>query len=181
MANAWIPIVASSVGGNGTQSVDANGKITFSGGSILNINGVFSATYDNYVAVIDHETTTGSGVVRVRMRAAGTDNNAAEYSRQFYQRSGGSSTGDRDASQTEIEMFASVDNTCGTLLYFYRPYVSGVRTALRSVNKHGFTNATLLDYVAYVANTAAYDGWSIIGLSAGGSISGSMMIYGFTE
>lgn len=179
MSNALIPIVPSSVAGNGTQSVDANGKITFSGISILNINDVFSATYSNYVAVIDHDHPSTAAGVRIRLRAAGVDNNSAQYSRQYLQRSGGSSSGSRITSQTELTIFATEANTNGTLLYFYRP-AAAVDTAFRSVNMHGFTSATLEDYVGYLDNATAYDGWSIIGLSSG-TLSGSMMIYGFAE
>ena len=59
------------------------GKGTAAASSAVSINGCFTATYDNYLVVVDATSASTSLLLRLRMRAAGTDNSSANYGYAF--------------------------------------------------------------------------------------------------
>ena len=65
--------------GSGSASVDANGKITFSGASSLNINGCFSSTYDNYRIIMTLQGSTADAGFYQRMLASGSAESSSNY------------------------------------------------------------------------------------------------------
>ena len=69
-------IVPSSVAGSGV-SVSASGKVSFTAATTININGVFSATYDNYLVVLRGLADSGTPAIYGRMRLSGSDNATA--------------------------------------------------------------------------------------------------------
>jgi hypothetical protein len=74
-------IVPTSVSvGSGSGSVSATGTVTFSGASSLNINGVFSSTYNAYQIVLTISTFATGGQVTYRYGTNGTPQTGANYS-----------------------------------------------------------------------------------------------------
>jgi hypothetical protein len=144
------------------------------------VNSVFSATYDNYLLVISGITGNGTMTVDLRLRASGTDSTANYYW-------GIALT---NASATSIP---SGGNNAGTY-----------RLMNVTANKRGFVNLNIEDpflasdtlfngsltgeFSGSVAggesgglHTAAtsYDGFTI--LSGGGTITGTVSVYGYNK
>lgn len=75
-----VPITPVTVNNTGGSYSINNGLVTFSGVSSISLNGVFSATYNNYRLLLsDLLAGTGTSQITVRMRNAGADNSANTY------------------------------------------------------------------------------------------------------
>jgi hypothetical protein len=65
--------------GSGTGSFNATtGNVTFTGATSISVNGVFSATYNKYVVILNAGVTTNNNV-DFRLRTSGSDNTTANY------------------------------------------------------------------------------------------------------
>ncbi len=75
-----IPVSPASVGKDaGTVSVDAHGKITFSGVTTLNLNSLFSSSFTNYRFLADFTSTTTANNLNLRFRNGSTDYTTSNY------------------------------------------------------------------------------------------------------
>lgn len=76
-----VPITPTSISvGSGTATSAGNGQVTFTGvGTNLSLNGVFSATYTNYLVLLSKVTASGVGGLSLRLRSGSTDNTSAVY------------------------------------------------------------------------------------------------------
>lgn len=76
-----IPVVpASVVVASGSAAVNSLGTVTFTGATVISLNGVFTSRYNNYRIIFDLGAgSTGNGTVLGRFRAAGTDYSGAAY------------------------------------------------------------------------------------------------------
>ena len=76
-----MPITPTSISvGSGTATSAGNGQVTFTGvGTNLSLNGVFSATYTNYLVLMEKQTASGTAGLNVRLRSGTTDNSNANY------------------------------------------------------------------------------------------------------
>lgn len=84
-----------SIAHSGTSAtLGANGQVTFSGVSTLNVNGVFTADFDNYIISL-RGIWDGSGGIsaNLTLRASGTDESGSNYARQRLLASNTSVTG----------------------------------------------------------------------------------------
>ena len=82
-AGGLTPIVPTSVAvGSGTGSANANGQVTFALASSVSLNGVFSATYQNYMVVMNISARSTTNYIRLRWRVAGVDDSSANYDSQ---------------------------------------------------------------------------------------------------
>lgn len=87
-------IVPSSVAvGSGTGSASTTGLVTFSGCSSVSLNDVFSATYNNYLIIINGKSDASAGDVNFRLRASNSDNSSSIYGSAVRYASSGSGTG----------------------------------------------------------------------------------------
>jgi hypothetical protein len=153
---------------------------SFSAVASQSVNNVFSATYDNYLLVISGITGNGSMTVDLKLRASGTD------------------------SSTNYYWGLALTNHNGTSIPQAGSNVSTYRLMNVTANKRGFINLNIEDpflasdtlfqgsltgeFSAVIAggaggglHTAAtsYDGFTI--LSGGGTISGSVNVYGYNK
>jgi hypothetical protein len=155
---------------------------SFSGVSSQSINNVFSATYQNYRIVVSGNNVTGTNVLRLRLRASGTDNTSSNYIYSvFYVASTGASG----------VIASSTGNTYFQLGEFYR------RTSLVTID---ITNPFATDYTTYnVLNyggdssttqystngggnttvTTSYDGFTIF--PDANTITGTVRVYGYNQ
>lgn len=76
--SAIVPIVPTSVSGTGA-SLSANGQITLTAATSLVVNGCFTTSFDNYVAVLDISAASVSNSLNMQLRAAGVTSTAAVY------------------------------------------------------------------------------------------------------
>jgi len=75
-----VPMVPTSVSvGSGTGTVGANGLVTFSGVSSINLNGIFTSGYKNYRLVINIDSSSGQTSVGQQLTVGGTAASAGNY------------------------------------------------------------------------------------------------------
>ena len=76
-SGATAPEWATPAGGSGITLIDSH---SFSSVTAVSRNSVFSATYQNYVLVVEGLIVEGNDNLRLRLRASGTDATASNYS-----------------------------------------------------------------------------------------------------
>jgi len=147
--------------------------------STININSVFSATYENYFLMLN-VTNMGSGAnIRMRLRASGTDTttNYGSQLLQTYQ----STTNGQEAASTDMWQFGNADpSQCIMVIELARPNVAANTFAIA----HSFTglsgslNDFLLEfYGAVQKDSTQFDGITIFSHNSA-TITGTMRIYG---
>jgi hypothetical protein len=174
-------IVPSSVAvGSGTGSANALGTVTFSGCSTLSLNGVFSATYNNYLAVINIDSITASNIMYMRMRVSGADSSASSY-----QYAGDNTPGGYDQwTQAVYGTTAFVWQRYGSggvtsNMNFYYPFATS-NTGFNSISNALSVDARKNTSGGYFNATTSFDGFTIY--SASGTMnSGTISMYGYTN
>lgn len=170
-------IVPTSVAGSGV-SVSASGKVSFSAATAVNINGCFSATYDNYLLVACYLATSAVNNFFYRLRASGSDATGSDYTRQTLWGNNTSVTGGRSTGTYGGAGLMSTGARDGAHLYLYGPFLAQP-TASISLNAGGPSPANLYDEATTHSLSTSYDGISII--PGAGNITGSLTIYGFSQ
>jgi len=139
-----IAVAPTSLGVNaGTATATTAGKITYSGVTTLNINGIFSSKYRNYRFLIESTATTTANELNWRLRNSGTDYTTANYYGWGWYldyNSGGYDTG-QSVINTTYGKFGYA--YAGTGTYFFgdiiNPYVSTRPTAILNHQINGGT------------------------------------------
>lgn len=168
-----------SVSGTGSSaSISANGGITFTSASAIGINGIFTTSFDNYIAFIRCIGSVANFPF-IRLRSSGIDATGSNYSHQYI--SGASSTlGAARTSNTDLWYSFGTDTTiyAGGQWMFYGPALN-IPTSYRSCNSDPRSSATYNDYSGTHSLSTSYDGLSITVTS--GTITGKISIFGYEE
>ena len=174
--------------GSGSSSINGNGQITFSGVSSVSLNGVFSNNYDNYKVVISGVTQSSSAALwdtNIRLRSSGTDASGNNYTFQMSRVYGEAGTGvNAQYGATATYWYLGSQNT-GTgatdgffSLEFCNPFLSKSTELLFNViNFQSDTNRIYKAGGATHSVTSPYDGFTFY--PSGGTLSGTMTIYGY--
>lgn len=171
-------IVPTSVAGSGV-SVSASGKVTFTAATTINVNGCFTATYDNYLVVTRHVNSADNWNISVRLRASGTDASGSNYTWQILEASSTSVSGFRQTSATSARFgYSSISQRSGDHTYIYGPNLAQP-TAFRNVNVSGANDARIFDHASTHSLSTAYDGFTLI--PGGGNMTGALTIYGLAN
>jgi len=179
-APGLIQLTPSSVAvGSGSSSVDANGKVSFTGVSSVSLNDVFSATYTNYLIVPYVLGSTSYSSVAVRLRVGGSDSSAAQYRRQRLFGSSTTAGADRTTGQNSFQYICSAESSAYTFgeMIIVNPFAASITTAQ---SRQGGVPAGNLDIIfTQFANDAAtsYTGFSLI--PDAGTMSGTLSVYGY--
>lgn len=169
------PTSIASTGTGNSSSIGANGSVTFSSCETLSLNGVFSATYDNYMVVCHYAGTT-TGQMRIRFRVAGADNSTANsYVLQYLTGTGTTTDAARTTSDLAKFSILSSSQRNGLTAYFYGPNLVQP-TAFRSITMNGLSDARLDDHAGTHNQSTAYDGFTLIAES--GNFTGLVSVYG---
>jgi hypothetical protein len=165
-------------GGSATLS---GGVITYAGITSLSINGIFSATYDNYrIMFSDYGTVAGTATRAMRMRATSTDTTTGYYQAGTYVNQ---STGPTRAYNANVAQFTSGDvgdYNGGTTssLDLFSPFLSSTRTSMTSLYQGVGTGSAFFGmYQGWLDNTASYNGITVFPTS--GTLTGSIRVYGY--
>jgi hypothetical protein len=170
-------ITPSSVAGSGVSLSGA--KVVFTAATTININGVFSATHDNYLIIIRGVCASGTPSIRVRMRVSGTDATGSNYARQYLDADNTSVTGARSTSVTEANAVPMSDVArSGGHLYVYGPFLSQP-TAMRGVSANGQNSAHITDHASTHSLSTSYDGITLFPSSS--NITGALTVYGLSQ
>ena len=96
-------------GAGSSATINAGGSVTFSTAATLSLNGVFSATYDNYIIEMQLRSNGSNADVYGRLRLSGSDASGSNYTVQVLNSNSTSVTGVRLTSQTSM-IICTVDN-----------------------------------------------------------------------
>ena len=167
--------------GSGTATSAGNGQVTFTGvGTNLSLNGVFSATYTNYLVLIEKQTASGTAYLNCRLRSGTTDNTNGNYDEGIIRVSqAGTVTGQGLNAQTSW-IFNTNDYAYQYIsLTLFSPFVTsytGLQTSY--VENDGSTN-----FYTAVQNGQHQESYSANGLTflvSGGTVTGKVTVYGYT-
>ena len=151
--------------------------VSYTAQSAVNVNGVFTADYRNYLVLMDHMAST-TLTTTMRLRASGSDNSAANYSTQNLFAQSTTVSGSRTTGSTDWNL-AGMASTSQTRdrFYVYTPQVA-VPTGVdfETVASIENTISVVKKYLGHTASSS-FDGFSISCTT--GTITGTMSIYGF--
>ena len=178
-----VPIVPTSVAvGSGTGSANANGQVTFSLASSVSLNGVFSATYQNYMVVMNISARSTTNYIRLRWRVAGTDDSSAEYDSQSIRAITTTVGAAGPNNQTSADFVTSSTNeTTSTTGTFFNPFDNTAEAYFQNQNNVGVPNGA--GYIEMscggINASTSFDGVTI--LTSAGTCSGLITIYGIAH
>lgn len=171
------PTSIASTGTGNSSSIGANGSVTFSSCSTLQLNGVFSSFYDNYMIVIrSASTNSNNDSVNIRFASGGTVTTDFTYDYQYISALGSSVTAGRFGAQSAARIGNS-DNEQrdGDVTYVFGPFLSQP-TVLRNVHVYGDGGAGIVDFASTHNQSTSYDGfWLQCG---SGLFTGLISVYG---
>ena len=173
-----VPVVPTSVAvGSGSGSFNATtGTVTFSGASSVSLNGVFTATYANYVIVNTVLCATGGVYGTFRMRAAGTDVSTSTYKYgQSYVNATAAGFEVGSASATNMQI-TTLGTTSGQIIIYINSPFAAVETGLFA-NAQG--NTTFTAAFGLQTGSTSFDGFTFG--SASSTITGKLTVFGITQ
>ena len=179
-------ITPSSVTTSGGASASGTGKTTFTGltttGSI-SLEGIFSATFDNYLLVIGSLEGTG-GSLLCRLRVGGSDASGGDYARQQIDAEATTVSGSRSTGQTSTRIGnASAASTySGNHVYVYGPNLAQP-TAFRSVSSYMDNGLSrILDYASTHSLSTSYTALTLFGSGATSpGTAGTIQVFGLSQ
>lgn len=145
---------------------------TFSAASSVSVNNCFSATYENYLFIIN-QTASANGNINMRMRAAGTDATSANYFWQGLYASNTTVVGGRSTGQTSTQIGEHASSNTIYQVLVANPFTVA-ETRMRSCNA---PYQTFYDIAAGFVLTTSFDGFTIF--PSTGTISGTIRVYGY--
>jgi len=182
-----VPIVPTSVavGGGAATFSSTTGKITATAATTsLSVNGVFSASYQNYlIQVMLSGMPTDVGM---RFRVAGTDNSANNYSSVLAKAESGTGTLTVAVANETISNIPSVARTSATT------YMSFSNIQVSNAFSSADETAVMIDLMqlgnsqplatrwfggSNLNVTTSYDGFTL--LIASGSMTGNVQVFGY--
>jgi hypothetical protein len=162
------PTTIANTGGTATKT---GGQVVYSGVTSLSLNGVFSATYRNYLMVFN-TVLTGAADPSLRYRVAGVDASGNDYVGQFARALNTTFLGSLSTQTlSNINVLGGTNNVYNAT--FYAPFETvGTQHYMTQGAENGIA---ILTNRHSLANS--YDGFTI--LTASGSFAGSLRVYGY--
>jgi hypothetical protein len=154
------------------------GTQAFSAVTSSSLNSVFSATYTSYKIIFNVTSGTGGDLVRIRVRASGTDltTNTYETGEYFVGTNNNIAAGSTNSSLTSFIPLGSINAGSG---FAGEINISDPFTATNTrVNSCG-AGGSLAFTAGAVLNTTSYDGFTL--LSSANNMTGTMTVYGIRE
>jgi hypothetical protein len=172
-------ITPTSIANSGGTASASGGEVTFSGVNSVSLNGVFSATYDNYLVWIEADAASGNRTGRLRLRASGSDNTTSNY-RSGYMYSGfsGSSTANDNRNNVDYWVGYYIIGTESTsqTIFISSPNLSkftrfGSTFGMNDANAH---------FSGTFAATTAFDGVTFFPETVD-TFTGKIRVYGYAN
>ena len=158
---------------------------TFSASSGVNVNSVFTSTYNNYKVIVNVTSTSTANDVDLRLRASGSDDTNSTYQYTgvntysdidtiYIQRNNGTTSFARAGGSGED----SADNGATNMIWeFFNPQAS-LRTGVTYHVISSDGSRVIYDSgVGIFDNTTSFDGFSLI--VSTGNITGKVYVYGY--
>ena len=175
-----VPVIPTSVVKDaGTVTVNANGKITFSGVTTLRLNGIFSGAFSNYRFFGDPVVTTTANNMNYRFCKDGVDYQTLNYMGWGWYldyNSGGYDTGQSVINQNAGKFGYAYAGT-GTMFFgdIIDPFIAAKPSAILS---HQINGGTMWWRGNFYNNNVSADGITFIFPNAA---SGSFTFYGYKD
>ena len=174
-------IVPSSVavaGAGSSASVSTNGQITFATATSVTVNDVFSATYDNYLILIDQVGTADSDL-NWRFRVSGADNSNANYQFQFTDIQTVSNFASNRTTNGTSGRVTSLNNANRNRneVMLYSPFMTRTTSYFSTGQKTDGTTPSTTFYSGAFNATTSFTGFTLLPQSL--VTSGNMSIYGY--
>lgn len=174
------PTSVTKTGTGSSATINTNGSVTYSSCVTLLMNGVFSATYDNYLVVCRHTSSNASDSVYINYATGGTATTSSSHAFQDIRYNGTSQTGNF-TSNSSISYVSDATGHAwsGFTLDIYDPFKTS-RTLYRSVAVYsGNSNATvqITEASGVFTGTTSFDGLRLDAGSSGG-MTGLVCVYG---
>ena len=176
------PTSVSSTGSGNSSSINTNGSVSFSSCATLSINGVFSATYENYMCVcrVSAGSTTSQNV-ELRLRTSvPADDATSNYHWQWIQADGTTANASQSTgvAQCRLGVYAETGKVQGATFYVCGPFLS-VPTVMYGQGAGGYLDAYLIDYAANHNVSSSFAGFSLI--PTAGTFNGKISVYGMVK
>lgn len=168
-----------------TPSIGAltlTGSADFTTSSAVNINNCFSATYLNYLVLINITAVSATDMdLALRLRVGGVDNSSANYFDQTFQQRGTTTGGNAVNSATSWSlgnMASSKQTQLATQMTIYDPFQTITTKALSHSNRWNSSDFNQFIMANEHRVASSFDGVSFI--PGSGTISGKIRIYGYS-
>jgi hypothetical protein len=165
--------------GSGTGTISANGQISFSGSSTVDVINCFSSTYDTYKILISAHAATGGPALAMNFRDATTLVSTGYYGGVWSTRFDGvtAATAINNASSITVAttMGSIPGNRCVVSLDLYRTAIDGVVTG----TGFGGSNSAALTVSANRTGMTNFTGLTISPSSS--TMTGTIRIYGYNN
>lgn len=167
-------------GTGSSASINTNGSVTFGTADTLLLNGVFSATYDNYMVSIRSIDSSGTTPYMYLQFASGGTADATTNSYDAQRLVVDSSTLSAARTESTIGLFGGSSSAYrdGNTLYIFGSFLTE-NTTWRSVGTYGEATGILIDTAGVHQVATSFDGLVITPNS--GTITGLIAVYGFNQ
>jgi len=176
-----VPVAPTSVDFSGTSaSINALGGVDFSAVTTVSLNGVFSAAYTNYFFLLTGNCSSSDFVrVEYRWRVGGVSTTAGEYNfQQMFHSTVLIGVRTSDSTTGRLGRFMSGSNQGLVWGDLFSPFASR-RKHSRSRSTNDSAGAETQNDYTNCSTTTAFDGIEFA--NNGGTLTGSIFIYGYEE
>ena len=149
----------------------------YSAASAVNVNDVFSATYDNYLVIFKNTAGTAGATFNMRLRVSGADNSTTNYFSGGAESTSGGLTNRFAGSQNAWFNQINIDLTTSFQATFFSPFLTQ-KTAITALETHD-TGARHLFYNGFFNDTTSFTGFSFFPASS--TITGEVAVYGYAR
>jgi len=152
---------------------------SFSAVNAQSINSVFSATYRNYLILVEGIGSTTADNLNFRLRASGTDNTGATaYSSQSTNGNSTTISGVRENISSWVFGQIGSTNPNALRIEIYNPFVSGQTAAISHMQQAEDRTRNRTNSHSHNV-TASYDGFTLFSLTGAATMTGSLSVYGY--
>jgi hypothetical protein len=176
--SAWVSVAV----GSGTGSASATGQVTFSLASSVSLNGVFSATYQNYMVVMNISARSTTNYIRLRWRVGGVDNTTADYDYQYLRAITTTVGANEGLNQTAADFITSSTNeTTTSVATMSNVFQNTAEAYFQNQSNVGVPNGPgYLEMLCGGINAStSFDGVTFF--ATAGTFSGLIMVYGMAN
>lgn len=176
-----VPIPPTSVSGTGV-ALGTGGQVNLTTVTSAQINGIFTAEFDNYRVDLDLPTSTANIVCSVQMSSGGTPDASANYDTQSMNVTGGAAANGQAAAGTNWSPTASAAPILDVSMEFKRPFVAKPTICIAtmvSANTTTPANSGVAVKAQIHRLSTAYDGITLA--FSAGTPTGVVHIYGWNN
>jgi hypothetical protein len=164
-----------------TSTANSGGSVATTGGQVVgtgcasfSLNGVFSATYDNYLIQINSASASSAGVFNIKLRAAGTDLSATYYWGLTYV-AWGAGSGAQGGNNTTSWKIGSFESPVNTNLIVQNPFLSVAKGFVGGAN----TSDAMQTLGGINTSTASHDGFTLS--ASAGNVTATVRVFGYQK